>query len=171
MPSASVKLENQGSQETLDPFHKVMTLVEKKIRNLDKRKNKLEQYRVDLRAGKALNEDQQQAVNNYDNVVANLELVRELSQQFASILTDHNKQMKKQLKREQAEKQQEEISKIKEILKIQEVLQQMGQEEARTDFLAGSNGAVEITAEKLESLDLLYFNFNLSLACGIHGGP
>lgn len=32
----------------------------------------------------------------------------------------------------------------------------MGQEEARTDFLAGSNGALELTAEKLESLDLLY---------------
>lgn len=38
MPSASVKLENQGSQDTLDPFHKVINLVEKKTRNLEKRK-------------------------------------------------------------------------------------------------------------------------------------
>lgn len=38
MPSASVKLEHQGSQDALDPFHKVMNLVEKKTRNLEKRK-------------------------------------------------------------------------------------------------------------------------------------
>ncbi|XP_042220888.1 caprin-1-like [Homarus americanus] len=156
MPSASVKLEKQGSQETLDPFQKVMSLVEKKIRNLEKRKNKLEQYRVDLEAGKELNEDQQQAVENYDCVVANLELMRDLSTQFGTILTDHNKVMKKQMKKEQIEKQQAEIIKVKEILKIQDVLQQMVQGETRSDFLAGTNGAVQMSAESLESLDLLY---------------
>lgn len=156
MPSASVKLEKQGSQETLDPFQKVMSLVEKKIRNLEKRKNKLEQYRVDLRAGKELNEDQQQAVGNYDCVLGNLELIRELNQQFAGILTDHNKMLKKQMKKEQIEKQQEEINKVKEILKIQDVLQQIGQEEVRADFLAGTNGAAQMSAEILDSLDELY---------------
>lgn len=79
----------------------------------------MEQYRVDLRAGKELNEDQQQAVGNYDCVLGNLELIRELNQQFAGILTDHNKMLKKQMKKEQIEKQQEEINKVKEILKIQ----------------------------------------------------
>lgn len=74
---------------------------------------------MDLRAGKTLNEDQQQAITNFDNVAANLELVRELSQQFSAIQSDHNRQMKKQTKREHAEKQQEEIKKVKEILKIQ----------------------------------------------------
>ncbi|KAK8740475.1 hypothetical protein OTU49_002929 [Cherax quadricarinatus] len=156
MPSASVKLEKQGSQETLDPFQKVMSLVEKKIRNLEKRKNKLEQYRVDLRAGKELNEDQQQAVGNYDCVLANLELIRELNQQFASIQTEHSKMLKRQMKKEQIERQQEEINKVKEILKIQDVLQQMGQEEIRADFLAGTNGAVQMPAENLDSLDILY---------------
>ncbi|XP_071540399.1 uncharacterized protein [Panulirus ornatus] len=156
MPSASVKLEKQGSQETLDPLQKVTSLMEKKIRNLEKRKNKLEQYRLDIRAGKELNQDQQQAVRNYDCVLANLELMRELSQQFSNIVTDHNKIMKKQLKREQIEKQQEEINKVKEILKVQDVLQRMGQEEARADFLAGTNGAVQMPSECLDSLDELY---------------
>lgn len=81
--------------------------------------NKLEQYRNDLAAGKELNGDQQQAVANYECVLANLELMREMTQQFGSILTEHNKMMKKQMKREQIEKQQEEINKVKEILKVQ----------------------------------------------------
>ncbi|KAG0720278.1 Caprin-1 [Chionoecetes opilio] len=155
MPSASVKPENQGSQDALDPFQKVMNLVEKKTRNLEKRKNKLEQYRVDLQAGKVLNEDQQQAVANYDRVLGNLEGVRELNQQFGAILTDHNKYMKKQAKREQVEKQQEEISKVKEIFKFQEVLQQLGQEEVRADFLAGTNGAIQVAVEVLGSLQVV----------------
>ncbi|XP_050701655.1 caprin-1-like isoform X1 [Eriocheir sinensis] len=155
MPSASVKLEHQGSQDALDPFHKVMNLVEKKTRNLEKRKNKLEQYRVDLQAGKQLNEDQQQAVANYDRVLGNLEVVRELNQQFTAILTDHNKLMKKQAKREQLEKQQEDINKMKDVFKFQEALQQLVQEEVRADFLAGTNGAVQVSAEVLDSLQVV----------------
>ncbi|MPC16505.1 hypothetical protein E2C01_009330 [Portunus trituberculatus] len=38
MPSASVKPENQGPSDALDPFHKVINLVEKKTRNLEKRR-------------------------------------------------------------------------------------------------------------------------------------
>ncbi|XP_045115348.1 caprin-1-like isoform X2 [Portunus trituberculatus] len=155
MPSASVKPENQGPSDALDPFHKVINLVEKKTRNLEKRRSKLEQYRVDLQAGKQLNDDQQQAVANYDRVLGNLEVVRELNQQFGVILAEHNKFMKKQAKREQIERQQEEISKVKEILKFQEVLQQLGQEEVRADFLAGTNGAVQVSAEVLDSLQVL----------------
>lgn len=74
---------------------------------------------MDLQAGKQLNDDQQQAVANYDRVLGNLEVVRELNQQFGVILAEHNKFMKKQAKREQLERQQEEISKMKEILKFQ----------------------------------------------------
>lgn len=74
---------------------------------------------MDLQAGKQLNEDQQQAVANYDRVLGNLEVVRELNQQFGVILAEHNKFMKKQAKREQIERQQEEISKVKDILKFQ----------------------------------------------------
>lgn len=32
----------------------------------------------------------------------------------------------------------------------------MGQEEARADFIAGTNGAVQIPAESLDGLDVLY---------------
>lgn len=38
MPSASAKLEKQTSTETYDPVKQVLTIVEKKVRNLEKRK-------------------------------------------------------------------------------------------------------------------------------------
>lgn len=38
MPSASAKLEKQTSTETSDPVKQVLTIVEKKVRNLEKRK-------------------------------------------------------------------------------------------------------------------------------------
>ncbi|CAL4139861.1 unnamed protein product, partial [Meganyctiphanes norvegica] len=119
MPSASINLDSQGSQESLDPIQKVINVVEKKIRNLEKRKNKLEQYRVDLRAGKTLNEDQQTAVANYEQVLGSLEMARELTAHFSGMWTENQKQVKKQLKKEHQEKLQEELERVKEILKIQ----------------------------------------------------
>ncbi|XP_037795513.1 caprin-1-like [Penaeus monodon] len=156
MPSASLKQDTRGSTDNLEPIQKVATLLEKKIRNLEKRRTKLEQYRVDIRAGKKLNEDQQLAIQNYDNVLANLDLMRELSQQCSNIVSEHNKVSKRQLKREQQERFQEEVNRVKEILKIQEVLHQMGQEEARTDFLAGTNGAVQLEPENINQLDAFF---------------
>lgn len=38
MPSASAKLEKQMSTEIFDPVKQVLTIVEKKVRNLEKRK-------------------------------------------------------------------------------------------------------------------------------------
>ncbi|XP_076043050.1 cell cycle associated protein caprin family member isoform X2 [Oratosquilla oratoria] len=118
--------------------------------------NKLEQYRVALHEGKFLNEDQQQAVEAYDIVVATLEYAKELSQQFTCIASETARLNKKQLKREQQEKAQEELEKIKEVLRVQDVLQLLGQENVREDFLAGTNGAVQIASDRLEQLDSLY---------------
>lgn len=35
------------------------------------------------------------------------------------------------------------------------MLQQLGQEEVRADFLAGTNGAIELSAEVLDSLQVM----------------
>jgi len=156
MPSASIKLDSQGSQELLDPIQKVINVVEKKIRNLEKRKYKLEQYRVDLRAGKTLNDDQLTAVANYEQVLGSLEMAKELSKHFAGMWTERQKEIKKQLKKEQQERIHDELEKIKEILKIQDVLHQMGQETARTDFLSGLNGACLLAQEQLDQIDNLF---------------
>ncbi|GFU12595.1 caprin-1 [Nephila pilipes] len=65
MPSASTKLEKQTSMEAFDPIKQIVTIVEKKIRNLEKRKGKLDTYRRGSQ--KELNEDQKHHLNEYDH--------------------------------------------------------------------------------------------------------
>ena len=66
------------------------------------------------------------------------------------------KQTKKQLKRESHERQQSEIRRIKELLSVQNLLDSLGAEDVRADFVAGSKGAVQLTEDELNKLDELY---------------
>lgn len=133
-----------------------LTVVEKKVRNLEKRKGKLDVYKEEFSQGKELNEDQKNAITRYDSVVQSLDLARELQKQFTQIAHDAIKAMKKQAKREQMEKQLHELQRIREILKIQDVLSGMGDDSTREDFLSGQNNAVVLTDDNLDHLDKLY---------------
>ncbi|XP_023326680.1 caprin-1 [Eurytemora carolleeae] len=76
MPSLCTKIsENQGGDRAVAPspppessLNQALAIVEKKVRNLEKRKAKLDTYRESKAAGKALNEDQKLAVSKYDEV-------------------------------------------------------------------------------------------------------
>ncbi|XP_035233301.1 caprin-1-like isoform X2 [Stegodyphus dumicola] len=156
MPSASAKLEKQVSTDALDPMKQVLTIVEKKVRNLEKRKGKLDSYRHDSANGKELNDDQKKAVAKYDQVVEILDFAKELQKQFQTLIQEYTKAQKKAAKREQLERQQLELQRIKEIMVYQDLLNSMGGEDVRQDFLNGNNGAVKLTEEELNSLDELY---------------
>lgn len=156
MPSASAKLEKQASTESADPIKQGITIIEHKIRNLEKRKSRLESYRDQQSSGKELNSDQLAAIAKYDEVQQTLEFARELCKQFNVIAADTAKQQKKQARKEALEKAQQELTKVKEILLIQDVLTNMGQENVREDFLAGRNGAAKLSEEDLQHLDDLF---------------
>ena len=49
---------------------------------------KLEEYRESESKGEKLNEDQQTAVNRYDEVIRSLELAKELEKQFVGLASD-----------------------------------------------------------------------------------
>ncbi|CAL1279425.1 unnamed protein product [Larinioides sclopetarius] len=156
MPSASTKLEKQTSMEAFDPMKQIVTIVEKKVRNLEKRKGKLDAYRHDSQNGKELNEDQKKAVEKYDLVVELLEFAKELQKQFQTVVQENTKAQKKAAKRELIERQQQELQRIKEIMVYQDLLNGMGGDDVRQDFLEGNKGAVKLTEEELNSLDELY---------------
>jgi len=59
-----------------------LAIVEKKMRNLEKRKGKLDGYRESCAKGKPLNEDQKLAVSKYEEVIGTLEALKELNGQF-----------------------------------------------------------------------------------------
>ncbi|CAG0914967.1 unnamed protein product [Notodromas monacha] len=157
MPSAAAaKLEKHLSSEALDPFKQCAIFCEKKVRNLEKRKGKLDAYRESSNAGKELNEDQKAAVSKYGEVEASLELMKEVSKQINSIHADSIKQQKKQARREIVERSQADIQRCKTVLIFQEIFLNLEDEVARNDFLAGNNKACKITAEQLTIIDELY---------------
>merc|ERR1712079_454379 len=89
MPSVITKPQENGAPQVQETsIQAAIAIVEKKVRNLEKRKGKLDSYRDILRRGKALNEDQQSAVDKYDEVIGTLEFTKELMGQFSKLATD-----------------------------------------------------------------------------------
>ncbi|RXG55433.1 Caprin-2, partial [Armadillidium vulgare] len=115
--------------------------------------NKLEFYKTEIIKGKELNEDQQKAVDAFDAVVASLELCRDFSTQIENVIVEHSKFLKIQQKKQQEEKGHHEFERIKQVLKIQDVLKRISLPEIRADFLSGTNGAIQVKDEQLKQLD------------------
>lgn len=166
MPSAAnVKIDKQINSDTtlpdcsgttVSPLRQAITIIEHKIRNLEKRKSKLESYRQLQDSGKDLNQDQKTAIAKYEEVVQTLEFARDLCKQFLGIASVSEKEAKKQARKEIAAKSHSELAKIREVLLVQDALNQMGQDSIRDDFLLGQNGAANLTDADLKLLDDLY---------------
>ncbi|KAL6444445.1 hypothetical protein ACFW04_001945 [Cataglyphis niger] len=156
MPSANPKLEKQASTETVEPLRQVIIVIEHKIRNLEKRKGKLESYRDLQKNGRELNSDQKIAVAKYDEVLQTLDNTRDLYKQIVTIANDSVKQQKKQARKEAVERMQQDIAKVKEVLLIQHILVSMATDSIRNDFTQGTNGAIKLSEEELKYLENLY---------------
>ncbi|RWS24540.1 caprin-like protein [Leptotrombidium deliense] len=156
MPSVFAKVEKQNSVESNDPLKQVQNLVEKKIRNLEKRKGKLEQLKEEQQSGKTLHDDQKKAVKRFDEVIEMLDFFKEFNKNVCSIFTEHSKLVKKNLKKEQLERQQQEAERLKTVLMFQDLLNAFGTDETKNDFRNGTNGAIVLSEEKLDQLDELY---------------
>uniref|UniRef100_A0A6B2EJZ2 Putative translation initiation factor if-2 n=1 Tax=Phlebotomus kandelakii TaxID=1109342 RepID=A0A6B2EJZ2_9DIPT len=149
--SAEVQLADNGT-----PIRQVIVAVEHKIRNLEKRKGKLESYRDLQKSGKDLTTDQKSAVSKYDEVTQCLDFARELFKQVLAISAMWEKDQKKVARKETATRIQNEVTKVKDVFVIQDTLENLRCEKAREDFLTGSNGATRLEKKELELLDKLY---------------
>lgn len=106
--------------------------------------------------GKTLEPEQLTAVSKYDEVNQTLEFARDLCKQFNTISADAAKAAKKQARKEALEKQANDLSRIKDVLLIQNVLNQIGTDSVREDFLNGRNGAVQLSETDLQLFDTFY---------------
>ncbi|XP_055628442.1 caprin homolog isoform X2 [Toxorhynchites rutilus septentrionalis] len=136
-----------AKEQPANPLQQIILIIEHKIRNLEKRKNKLESYKATEKAGKKLTGDQKIAVSKYDECLTSLELTRELCKQFQSIAAVANREAKKEAKRSTFVRAQQENAKIREVLTIQDVLMRLTIDTVRDDFLSGENGACKISEE------------------------
>ncbi|XP_027750423.1 caprin-2 isoform X2 [Empidonax traillii] len=123
-----------------------------KIRNIEKKKLKLEDYKDRLKKGEVLNQDQLEAVEKYDEVVHNLEFAKELQKTFSGLSQDLLKAQKKAQRRESLLKLEAEKKKLRTILQVQYVLQNFTQEHVQKDFKGGVNGAIYLPSKELDYL-------------------
>ncbi|KAM6154691.1 caprin-2 isoform 12-T12 [Erethizon dorsatum] len=123
-----------------------------KIRNIEKKKLKLEDYRDRLKNGEQLNPDQLEAVEKYEEVLHNLEFAKELQKTFSGLSQDLLKAQKKAQRREHMLKLEAEKKKLRTVLQVQYVLQNLTQEHVQKDFKGGLNGAVYLPSKELDYL-------------------
>ncbi|CAF1078588.1 unnamed protein product [Adineta ricciae] len=87
-----------------DPIIQVLSVLEKKQRNLGKRKEKLEAFEKSEKSGKELHKDQKDALAKLPEVLGQMECVKELSEQIKKIQIESVKYQKNLLKQATAEK-------------------------------------------------------------------
>ncbi|KAG1652557.1 Caprin-1 [Nymphon striatum] len=155
MPSASAKIEKSTNLED-HPLKALLVHLEKKVRNLEKRKGKLDSYKEDRQKGVVLNEDQKLAVSKYSEVISLLDLSKDTQKSVTQVTQEIQKFNKKQARRDQAERQQHELSRIKEALSFQNILINIDAKNVHDDLLSGSNGAAVVSEEMLGKLDEFY---------------
>jgi len=88
-------------QAISEPFIYISDYTKKKIRNLEKRKAKLESYKAKLKSGEPISKDQQTAVNKMDEVLGMLSFANDIVSHLSQVEVILKKEKKKRLRREQ----------------------------------------------------------------------
>ncbi|KAG9473195.1 hypothetical protein GDO78_022900 [Eleutherodactylus coqui] len=165
MPSATSSKAVPGSGEATatgtgnvqsEAVKQILVVLDKKIRNLEKKKGKLDDYQERMNKGERLNQDQLDAVAKYQEVVTNMEFARELQRSFMTLGQDIQKTIKKTSRREQLMREEVEQKRLKTVLELQFILDKLGDEEVRNDLKQGLNGVPVLSEEELALLDEFY---------------
>lgn len=164
MPSASSKSSqvaqpNATADLLQEPMKNAVSVADKKLRNLEKRKLKLLETKKKADSGHELNDDQKKALELLHSVDYSLETVKDVQKSLASLELEHSKLVKKEQKRiKQEQKDQAENRNHETVLDTVEVQAILGElsEDVRPDFLSGSNGACKLSETDFENLDAIY---------------
>lgn len=114
---------NQIDTTNVDPITQAILLLEKKQRNLGKRKEKLESYQQEAKSGKELNKDQTEALAKYGDVVGQIECVKDIYEQIKKIQTDSAKSQKRILKQAAEEKRLFAAQRLREYVQIRYLIE------------------------------------------------
>ncbi|KAL7992271.1 hypothetical protein Chor_016527 [Crotalus horridus] len=139
-----------------EAMKQILGVIDKKLRNLEKKKSKLDDYQDRMNRGERLNQDQLDAVSKYQEVSNNLEFAKELQRSFMALSQDIQKTIKKTARREQLMREEAEQKHLKTVLELQYILDKLGDDEVRSDLKQGTNGVSILTEAELSTLDEFY---------------
>ncbi|XP_076806997.1 uncharacterized protein LOC143450357 isoform X2 [Clavelina lepadiformis] len=155
LPMAMSKSVTSTNYEIIaqDPLKHVLTVVEKKIRNLDKRKVKLDGYRKMVAEGVALDPDQDSAVSKYDEVIGSLEFAKEICKVFSCLSLEVNKTQQLVEQREKISKEENDLSRSQFVAKSLCILRLFSsQQQIQQDFLKGKRNAEVLVQSEMDLL-------------------
>ncbi|XP_034060802.1 caprin-1b isoform X2 [Gymnodraco acuticeps] len=133
----------------------VLCVLDKKVRNMEKKKSKLDDYQVRKDKGENLNQDQLEALSKFQEIMHNLEFGRDLQKAFMTLGQDIQKAVKKTARREQLQREEAEQKRLKTILELQFLLDRLGEDAVRQDLKQGVSGSL-LTDADLASFDEFY---------------
>ncbi|CAL9696821.1 unnamed protein product [Knipowitschia caucasica] len=139
-----------------DVLKQVLGVIDKKVRNMEKKKGKLDDYQVRKDKGESLNQDQLEALAKYQEIQNNLEFGRDLQKMFIQLGQDIQKAVKKTSRREQLLREEAEQRRLKTILELQFLLDRLGDDTVRQDLKQGLGGSPLLTDTDLTALDEFY---------------
>nr|XP_057933454.1 caprin-1-like isoform X2 [Doryrhamphus excisus] len=152
--SAIPELGNGSQSETMK---QVLGVIDKKVRNMEKKKSKLDDYQAKKDKGERLNQDQLEALSKYQEILNNIDFARELQKIFLTLGQEIQKTVKKTARREQLQREEMEQLRLKTVLELQFLLDQLGDENVRQDLKRpDASGASLLTDAELASLDEFY---------------
>jgi len=149
-----------------EPIKNMVCVLDKKLRNLEKRKLKLVETKKKADDGSTvLNEDQKKALESLSLVDNSLITVKEIHKTLGGVEQEYVKLARKDQKRVKLEQTQHLEQKSQEsvlrTIQIQAILGELS-EEVRPDFINAQNGACALTEEELSNLDSFYELINVS---------
>jgi len=147
--------QQSGLGTPISSLETAMTFLEHKIRNMEKRKAKLDSYKAEQSNGKQLNTDQLQAVSKYSELKSQLEFAKETDKTFKEIMENFLTALKKQETQAAVERMRASLERTKSILIFASILRELRSEDTRRDFTEGTNGAVKLTEEQMNCLNEL----------------
>ncbi|KAM7406069.1 hypothetical protein PAMP_000473 [Pampus punctatissimus] len=164
MPSAMVgnnavqsAIPDLGNGSQSETMKQVLGVIDKKVRNMEKKKSKLDDYQSKKNKGERLNQDQLDALTKYQEITYNLEFARELQKSFLALGQEVQKAVKKSARREQLQREEVEQQRLKTVLELQFLLDQLGDDNVRQDLKRpDASGSPLLTDADLTSLDELY---------------
>ncbi|XP_029497525.1 caprin-1-like isoform X4 [Oncorhynchus nerka] len=163
MPSATVgnnavqsSSPELGSGTQSEAMKQVLQVIDKKVRNMEKKKGKLDDYQAKKNKGERLNQDQLDALTKFQEVTNNLDFARELQKSFLSLGQEIQKAVKKSARREQLQREETEQRRLKTVLELQFLLDRLGDEQTRQDLKQPAAGSPLLTDADLTALDNFY---------------
>ncbi|XP_029950448.1 caprin-1a isoform X3 [Salarias fasciatus] len=164
MPSATVgnsavqaAIPDLGNGSQSEAMKQILGVLDKKVRNMEKKKSKLDDYQAKKNKGERLNQDQLEALAKYQEITNNLEFARELQKSFIALGQEVQKVVKKSARREQLQREELEQRRLKSVLELQYLLDQLGEDSVRQDLKQpDASGSSLLTEADLTAFDEFY---------------